>query len=195
MRIILATNNEHKKEEFITYFNKYDVEILTLKDVGIEVDPEENGLTFYDNSLIKAKAVAEFTSDIVLSDDSGLSIDSLDGFPGVMSARFMNDKSYAEKFVAINKMLENKQNRNASFYCVLCMVNYQDKPLYFEGKCDGYILEKPTMVGGFGYDPIFFYPPFNKSFAELSKDEKNLISHRGLAIKKLIEFLSREGKI
>ena len=195
MKIILATNNEHKKEEFIAYFNKYNVEILTLRDVGIAVDPEENGKTFFDNALIKAEAVSLLTNDIVLSDDSGLQINALDGFPGVMSARFLPDKSYQEKFIELNKMLESKEDRSASFACVLCMVNYQKDPLFFEGTCEGKILKEPTHIGGFGYDPIFFYPPYNKSFASLNKDEKNKISHRGKAIEKLIDFLIKGGKI
>lgn len=195
MKIVLATNNEHKKEEFASYLTPYNIEVLSLKDIGIEVNPEENGTTFEENAFIKAKAVSQYTKEIVVADDSGLQIHSLNDFPGIYSSRFLEDKPYEEKFVEINKMLKNKQDRSANFNCTLCVLNLNKEPIYFVGKVDGVILKDSLGKSGFGYDPIFYYEPLKKTFAELSRQEKNQISHRGNAIKLLIDYLQREKLI
>lgn len=195
MKIILATNNEHKRSEFANYFKKYNIDVFSLKDVGIEVDPEENGKTFKENAFIKAKAVSEYTDDIIIADDSGLEIHALDGFPGIYSSRFMENRPYAEKFIEINKMLSDKKDKSANFNCTLCVLNLKKEPVYFEGKVEGLILDKSFGKDGFGYDPIFYYEPFGKTFAELTQDEKNSVSHRGNAIKALINYLEEEKYI
>lgn len=189
MKIVLATNNQHKLDEFRLYFADYDVEISSLKDEGINANPDETGTTFKENALIKAEEIAKFTNEIVIADDSGLEIHALNNFPGVYSSRFMDGHSYKEKFIAINEMLKDKENKKANFNCTLCVLNLEKEPLYFEGKTFGEIIEKPQGDGNFGYDPVFYYPPLNKTFAELSQKEKNEVSHRGNALKLLINYL------
>ena len=194
MKIVVASNNAHKIEEFKSFFKGYDVEILSLKDANIVVDPEENGETFKDNAFIKANEVSKYTNCIVVADDSGLEIHALNGFPGVHSARFMEGHPYVEKFVEINKMLINKDNK-ANFNCTLCVINLEKNPLYFVGKTYGEILSSPRGDNNFGYDPIFFYPPLNKTFAELTQEEKNKVSHRGNALKQFVDYLKEKNYI
>lgn len=189
MKFVLATSNEHKKEEFESYFKKYNIEILTLKDLNINVDVEETGSTFKENAYIKASTIAKLTPYVVIADDSGLQIHALNDFPGIYSARFMEGHTYEEKFVSINEKLQNISDRSACFNCTLCIMNLEKNPIYIEGKVEGTILESSKGKQGFGYDPIFYYEPLKKTFAELTKDEKNQVSHRGLAIKKIIEYL------
>lgn len=191
MRIVLATNNPHKRKEFIGAFAPYGIEVLSLKEAGIDADPEETGATFRENARIKAEAIGALTDDVVIADDSGLEIHALDGFPGIYSARFMGGRPYAEKFQAIETMLEGK-NRDANFNCTLCVVHLKDEPIFFEGKAFGTIVSQPKGIEGFGYDPIFFYPPKKKTFAEMTQDEKNEISHRGNAIRMLMDYLKEE---
>ena len=126
---------------------------------------------------------------VVVADDSGLEVHALDNFPGVYSARFMENSTYEEKFVELNKMLKDKQDRTGNFACALCVMNLKKEPLYFEAVVNGIILEKSCGKGGFGYDPIFFYPPFNKTLAEVSREQKNEVSHRGKAIKMFVQYL------
>ena len=192
MRIVLATNNAHKREEFIEAFSPYGIEVLSLKEAGIEADPEETGRTFRENAEIKAETIGALTDDVVIADDSGLEIHALDGFPGIYSARFMEGCPYIEKFRAIESMLEGK-NRDANFNCTLCVVHLKEKPIFFEGKAFGTIVARPEGKEGFGYDPIFFYPPKGKTFAEMTQKEKNEISHRGNAIRKLMNYLKEEN--
>lgn len=195
MEIVLASNNAHKVEEFQNAFKEYGVKVYSLKEVGIEVDPEETGTTFKENSFIKADAVSKLTDKIVIADDSGLEIEALNNFPGVYSARFMDGHPYEEKFVAINEMLKDKDNRNARFNCTLCVINLESEPLYFEGFANGKILTKSCGKKGFGYDPIFYYEPCQKTFAELTQEEKNKVSHRGNAIKAMVDYLKEKKYI
>lgn len=195
MEIVLASNNEHKLFEFRKIFSEFNIKVYSLKDLNIEVDPEETGKTFKDNALIKAQEIAKFTDKVIISDDSGLEIEALDGFPGIMSARFLEPKSYEEKFVAINKMLEGKENRNARFNCTLCLYNFKKEPIFFEGLSHGHILHSSNGQNGFGYDPIFFSDDLKKSFALATPEEKNSVSHRGRAIEKLIKYLKEERAI
>lgn len=196
LTIVISSNNSHKIKEYKEIFKNYkNIKILSLKDANIDVDPEENGTTFKENSLIKAKAVARLTEYIVIADDSGLEIDALDGFPGIHSARFMNDHTYEEKFMAIFDMLKEKDNRDAQFHCVITLVNLHDTPLFFEGIIRGKIAKSSNGSNGFGYDPIFIPNGYSTSFANLSENEKNAISHRGIAAKKLLTFLKQHNYI
>lgn len=187
-KIVLATNNKHKLEEFNSMFASYNVEVISLKDAGIVCDPEENGKTFKDNSLIKAKEVANFTKYPVISDDSGLVIKSLDGFPGVYSARFMEGYTYEEKRMEIIKKLSDFKDKSARFETVLCLYNLENEPLYFNGFVEGKIV-LPSGDNGFAYDPIFYCNELNKTFGDATSDEKNKVSHRSRALKKLIDYL------
>ena len=193
-QLIIATNNNHKIEEMKKFFASYDLEILSLKDVNIVSNPNEDGKTFKENAFIKASSITHFTSLPILSDDSGLVIDALDGFPGVYSSRFMEDKSYKEKCQKIIDMLKDKEDKKARFECVLCLMNVKEGPLYFMGKHEGKIVSQEG-IGGFGYDPIFYSLEKEKTFANLSIEEKNEVSHRGRALKKLIEYLEKNELI
>lgn len=194
--IVISSNNAHKIKEYKEIFAEYpNVEIYSLQDMGIDVDPEENGKTFKDNSLIKANAVASQTKEVVIADDSGLEIDALDGFPGIYSSRFMEGEPYVNKFVTLFEMLKDKDSRGAQFHCVITVLNLEHEPLFFEGIVRGEIATEANGQNGFGYDPIFVPKNFNKSFADLSDEEKNAISHRGVASKKLLDYLTKNKYI
>ena len=196
LNIVISSNNPHKIEEFKEIFVDYpNVKILSLKDLNINVNPEENGETFKDNSFIKANAIAKLTNYPVIADDSGLEIDSLNGFPGIHSARFMQGHSYEEKFISIFEMLNDKSNRNAQFHCVITLLNLEKEPLFFEGNCRGHIANFPSGKEGFGYDPIFIPNGYDKTFATLGEELKNKISHRGLASSSLINYLKEHEYI
>ena len=128
---------------------------------------------------------------IIVADDSGLEVEALDGFPGIYSSRFLENSTYEEKFVALNKMLEGKANRNANFTCALCILNLEKEPIYIESKVFGILLEKSQGEKGFGYDPIFYYEPFGCTLAEVSQEKKGEVSHRGKAIKEFVELLKK----
>ena len=192
-KIVLATNNASKVKEFnaILSANGYDgYQVLSLKECGFCGDIEENADTFEGNAYIKAKTVAEFTGIATVADDSGLEVDALNGAPGVHSARYAGEGASSEQL--IEKLLKEMKgvpftNRNARFTTVMCAVLPDGKTLYERGECHGVITDAPKGNGGFGYDPVFFYPPFGKTFAELSSEEKNSISHRAIALKRLIK--------
>lgn len=194
MKIIVASNNMHKIEEIKTTLKDFNIEVLSLKDVNINVDPEENGKTFKENAFIKANEIAKFTNEIIVADDSGLEIEALDGFPGIYSSRFLENKSYEEKFVAINKMLEGKNNRKANYTCALCILNLEKEPIYIEGKVFGTLLQEPQGEQGFGYDPIFYYEPYQCTFAQIDQQQKNKVSHRGEAIKQFVELIKKHNE-
>ncbi len=187
-RIIVATNNEHKIFEIKNILSPYGVEVLSLKDANIVSNPEENGTTFHENAFIKANAVKQFTNEVVLSDDSGLCVHALNGFPGTHSSRFMEDHPYKDKWKYINDTLKDYEDKSAHFECDLCILNLEDKPLYFEGKVDGTIVQ-PKGESGFGYDPIFYVEEKKKTFGEMSSDEKNSLSHRARALEKFLNYL------
>ncbi len=187
-RMVMATNNENKINEIKNHFWKYEVQILSLKEVQIESNPEESGTSFQENAFLKAKAVAQKTSLPVLSDDSGLIIDGLNGFPGIYSSRFMNGFSYEEKCLALWEKMKNVENKKASFQCVLCLLNFQKDPLYFQGIHKGEVVY-PKGKNGFGYDPIFYSYELKKTFGEATAEEKNAFSHRGRALQALENYL------
>ena len=194
-KIIVASNNKHKIQEIKDILKEYDV--VSLKEEGIDIDPEENGTTFIENSYIKAKAILDFIENkeniLVLADDSGLAVDYLNGAPGVYSARYAgehgNDKKNNDKLL---KELSSvpMEDRGAAFKCALVLLG-RDVDIRVEGEVRGYILEEEKGESGFGYDPLFFYPPFKKTFGQATDEEKNSVSHRGNALKKLREKLNK----
>lgn len=194
MKIVIATNNQHKVEEYQKILKDFNIECYSLKDLNIECDVEETGKTFKENSLIKANAVALKTKFIVLADDSGLLIDALPNLLGVYSHRFLKDESYFVKSKEILKLLKDKP-RNAHFECCITLLNFKDHPLFFEGTCDGKIANDYKGENGFGYDPIFIPNGYNLTMGEISEEEKNKISHRALACQKLIHYLNQEGSL
>ncbi len=194
MRIVLASNNQKKKSELLTLLSQYikDIEVLSLSEVGIFDDIVEDGDTFEENALIKAKAAASL-GYIGVGDDSGLEVDALGGAPGVYSARYSGEHGNDEANNALLlKNLQGKEDRSARFVCCIACVfpeKYDLEPIVVKGYIEGEIIDESRGNGGFGYDPYFFYPPLNKTLAELTPEEKNSVSHRGNAIRKLAEKL------
>jgi len=192
MKILVATNNAHKIEELKALINIDNCELFSMKDLNINLDIEENGSTFEENASIKVKALYEYINNpeyIVIADDSGLCVDYLNGEPGIYSARFSggNDADNRKKLLTVLTDVPNEK-RGAHFNCTIALIN-NGELITFEGICNGIITEKEIGENGFGYDSLFFYPEFNKTFAELSSEEKNEVSHRANAVKKLKEYL------
>lgn len=193
-KIILASNNAHKIEEIKKILEGLPFEIKSLKDENINIDIEEDGNTFEENAKKKASEIANFLKNrgekefIVMADDSGLEVDYLNGEPGIYSARYAgehgNDKKNNEKLLKELKGVP-KEKRGAQFVCQIVLVNGNDKYLSIRGEVRGRILEELSGKEGFGYDPLFFYAPLNKTFGELSSEEKNSVSHRACALKEL----------
>ncbi len=186
MKIVLASRNAHKISELQTLLSQYikDIEILSLDDVGIFDEIEENGSTYLENALIKARAAAK-SGYIGMGDDSGLSVRVLGGAPGVYSARYSGG-DYAANNALLLKNLEGESDRYAEFVCTIaCVFPDGREPICVEGRTEGVILESQRGEGGFGYDPLFYYEPYKKTYAELTYDEKNSISHRCKAVEAL----------
>ncbi len=194
MKIVLASRNKKKKVELQALLSQYidNIEILSLDDVGIYGEIEENGETFEENALIKASAAAT-SGYIGVGDDSGLCVDALGGEPGVYSARYAGGHGDDEaNNDLLLKNLEGKSDRGARFVCCLACVfpeKYGLEPFTVRGRVEGEILHERHGVGGFGYDPIFYYPPFGKTLAEVTSEEKNSVSHRAEAIRAFAEKL------
>ena len=192
VKVVLATNNSHKVSEFRSCFAQMgiDAEILTIKEVGFSGEIIEDADTFEGNAYIKAKTLCDFTGMIAIADDSGLETDALNGAPGVYSARYSGenatDMSNIEKLWEELKKLPDT-SRDARFVCALCVCRPDGESLTLRGESNGIIIDELRGEGRFGYDPVFLYPPMNKTFAEMTSEEKNSISHRGLAVKKLLE--------
>lgn len=191
-KIIFATGNENKMKELRQIMEDLPVEILSLKQAGITADIVEDGTTFEENALIKAKAIAEITNEIVLADDSGLEIDALNKEPGIYSARYMGeDTSYRIKNQNLIERLEGvaEEKRTARFVCAIAAAFPEGEVLTTIGTIEGRIAHEEKGENGFGYDPIFYVPEFGCTTAELSEEEKNRISHRGNALRAMKEKL------
>lgn len=192
MKIILASHNLHKVEEMKTILRDLSVEIITLEDYPEVGDIEETGKTLKENALLKARIVNRFTGIPTIGDDTGLEVDSLNGDPGVYSARYAGEHATYEDNV--KKLLADmsdigENERTARFRTVTAFVDGETE-LTSEGKIEGMITFEPKGTFGFGYDPLFFIPEMNCTFAELSTEEKNKISHRGYALQNLYKYLS-----
>ena len=193
--IILATSNKHKLKEVREILAPHHIILYGLSDLSSKLpDVEENGETYAENALIKAKAVQKITKLPIISDDSGLEIMALNKEPGIHSARYAESLGGHDNAIKeILKRLEGKEDRSARFVCDIVLLNVEDKPLVFEGIAEGTIAyEKSEAQGGFGYDPIFISKETGKCFAEMGK-EKNAISHRAKALKKLLTYLKING--
>lgn len=181
--IVLATRNAGKVKEFQMMLEGYPVEIRGLGDFGPIPEAEEDGATFDDNAYKKALHTAKVLGLPAIADDSGLVVEALDGAPGVYSARYAGEKATdSDNISKLLKAMEGKRNRKAAFECVISIAVPAGPALTYEGRCEGEITETPRGDGGFGYDPVFFYPPLGKTFAEISLQEKNRVSHRGRAL-------------
>lgn len=184
-RLWIATGNAHKKQEFEQMMP--DTKILTLADLKEPLSIEENGTTFEENALCKARALYEVVREPVIADDSGLEVDALDKAPGVYSARFMGeDTPYSIKNQAILDAVEGKE-RSARFVCVIAWIDGGGKEHLFRGEMEGFIHDCILGENGFGYDPIFYYPPFGTTSANVPAEVKNAHSHRHAALEQFLK--------
>ena len=194
MKAVLASHNAHKIAELQTLLRSYipDIEILSLSDVSLDGEIVEDGATFEENALIKARYAAK-SGYIGIGDDSGLCVEALGGAPGIYSARFAGeDADTAKNNEKLLRELKGKSDRRAKFVCVIACVMPDGEEFTVRGEAHGEIIDSYHGEGGFGYDPLFRYG--DKTFAEMAADEKNLVSHRGRAIKKFAEKLERRAK-
>ena len=188
--LILASNNAHKVEEIKSILDDY--KILTLKDIGYYEDIIEDGTTFEENALIKARTIAKYSGKAAIADDSGLSVALLDGRPGVYSARYSAEQTDEKN---IEKVLEelNGEKSEAKFVSVIALVRPDGSEITFRGECHGEIIFEKRGNNGFGYDPIFYVPSLEKTFAELTPEQKNSISHRKESLEKFSKYLKEEN--
>ena len=191
MKLIIASNNAHKIHEIKQILSgKFD-EILSLREAGVDHETVEDGKTFMENALKKAREIAEITGFAALADDSGLCVNALGGAPGIISARYAGDgvrhSTDAENNALLLKNLEGVSDRSAYFICTIALVNPDGREICAEGYMHGSIIEAPRGAQGFGYDPLFLPLGESRTAAELSNEEKNAISHRGNALNNLLE--------
>ena len=193
MEIVIASRNQHKIRELEALLSRFvaGVKLLSLDDVGFDGDIEEDGTTFTENALIKARAAAS-SGKVGVGDDSGLCVNALDGAPGIFSARFAgehgNDAANNEKLL---RELFDKEDRSAFFVCAIACVLPDGREIVVEGRAEGTILREANGGGGFGYDPLFYYEPLDKTFAALSPEEKNQVSHRARAVEAFAKELAK----
>ncbi len=197
MKVVLASKNPHKLVEISKITEQFDMELVLQSELGVDIDVEETGTTFEENSYLKARAVMEATGLPALADDSGIAVDALNGEPGIYSARYGFDESL-DDWGRLQLLLKNTENvpdgeRQAQFVCVITLVTPDGKVIQARGEVHGELLRAPAGEGGFGYDPIFYYPPFGKSLAEVSAEEKNQVSHRANALRVFYEKLKEAG--
>lgn len=193
MQLIVATNNPGKLREFRRILEPLGIQVLSQKEAGVQVDPEENGETFAQNAYIKAKAVYDIAGLPCVADDSGLCVDALDGRPGVLSARYYgHDTPYSEKMQHLLDEMKDVADpqRTARFVSHITCILDEDTVLECEGTCEGMIGHQPAGENGFGYDPLFYVD--GRSYGELSAEEKDLISHRGKALRLLYDKLKEQ---
>jgi len=188
-KLIVASNNDHKIKEIKEMLSQFPFEVLSLREANINIDVEETGSTFMDNAEIKAREIFKIVkTDMVLADDSGLSVDSLNGDPGVFSARFAGEhgdtKANNEKLLYLLDGTSEIQ-RKAKFICAMVLIVNENEIIKVQGEVEGTITAEFRGEEGFGYDPLFFVKEFNKTFAQMSSQQKNSISHRGRALDKL----------
>lgn len=191
MRLILATSNKGKLKEVKEILPEYD--IVTMGEMGINEDIEENGTTFEENAYIKAKFIADRLNAVTIADDSGLEVDYLDGAPGIYSARFAGegatDKDRNQKLLSLLKDVPFEK-RTARYVCAIAIVFPDGEKHIFKQTCEGYILDEEVGNGGFGYDPLFYFPEFKTTLANVPLDVKNTVSHRSKALEELKKFLA-----
>jgi len=184
--LVLATRNPGKTREIRELLKDFPLKIKNLDDFGPTPDVEEDGITFDENAFKKASFTAKILGLPALADDSGLEVEALDGAPGIRSARYAGPSATdQEKTAKLLQAMEGKANRAATFTCVISIAVPSGVALTYEGRCEGLITEAPVGDNGFGYDPVFYYPPMQRTFAQLSSEEKNRVSHRGKALAEL----------
>ena len=197
MKVVLASHNPHKLKEISKITEKFGIELVLQSDLGVDIDVEETGSTFEENSYQKAEAVMKATGLPALADDSGIAVDALNGEPGIYSARYGFDESL-DDWGRMMLLLKNTEHvpdgsRQAQFVCVITFITPEGQVIQARGEIHGELTREPRGENGFGYDPIFFYPPFGKTTAEVSPEEKNAVSHRGVALQKFYEKMKEAG--
>ncbi len=196
MKVVLASKNPHKLVEISAILKKLDMELVLQSELGVDLEVEETGTTFEENSFLKADAVMKATGLPALADDSGICVDALGGDPGVYSARYGADPTLDDwgRLLLLLKNMEDVPDgrRQAKYVAVITLVYPDGRIVRARGEVHGELLRQPHGTGGFGYDPIFYYPPAGKTFAEVTAEEKNRVSHRANALKLLYEKLSKE---
>ena len=193
--LLVATNSAHKLKEIRAILSPFHITVYGMKDLNLDIgEVEENGKTYYDNALIKATALQKLTTMPIIADDSGLEITALDNKPGMFSARFASSLGGHDNAIKeIIKELEDKEDRSARFICDIVLLNVDKKPLTFEGIAKGTIAKEKQGEGGFGYDPIFISDETGTCFGTMEQKEKNTVSHRAKALKKLLAYLKING--
>lgn len=186
MKVVLASKNKHKLVEIRQITDKFGFDLIMQSELGLDLDVEETGTTFEENSLLKAKAVMEATGLPAIADDSGICVDALNGAPGIYSARYGFDESL-DDWGRLELLLKNMENvpdgqRQAKFVCVITFITPDGAVIQARGEIHGALTRQPSGENGFGYDPIFYYPPLGKTTAELTAAEKNQVSHRANAL-------------
>ena len=197
MKVVLASKNKHKLEEISKITEKFGFDLILQSELGVDIDVEENGTTFEENSFIKAEAVMKATGLPALADDSGIAVDALNGEPGIYSARYGFDESLDDRG-RLQLLLKNTEHvpdgqRQAQFVCVITMVTPEGQTIQARGEIHGELLRAPVGENGFGYDPIFYYPPAGMSAAEMPSEEKNKVSHRANALNVFYRKLKEAG--
>ena len=197
MKVVLASKNRHKLVEIQKIMDKLDIQLVLQSELGVDIDIEETGTTFEENSFLKAEAVMKATGLPALADDSGIAVDALNGEPGIYSARYGFDDTL-DDWGRLLLLLKNTEQvpdgqRRAQYVCVITLITPEGQVIQTRGEICGELLRKPVGEGGFGYDPIFYYPPFGKTLAQVSAEEKNQVSHRAVALRLLYEKLKETG--
>lgn len=195
MRFIAATANKGKLKEIKEILAGFPFDVVSMNEAGIFMDIEETGSTFEGNAVIKAKAIWKITRGIVMADDSGLETDFLNGAPGIYSSRFAGEgASDGDRNSKLLSLLEGVpfEKRSARFVCAVAVVLPNGQSFTVRGTCEGYIGNKPSGANGFGYDPLFYVPEYQMTIAEMDIETKNSISHRGKALRKMVEELGKE---
>ena len=196
MKVVLASHNPHKLVEIREILQPLGIDVVLESELEVAVEVEETGTTFAENAYLKAKAVMEATGLPALADDSGIAVKALGGAPGIYSARYGGDPTL-DDWGRLQLLLQNTAQvpdgqRQAKFVAAIALVYPDGRQIAVQGEVHGELLRQPVGEGGFGYDPIFYYPPAGKSFAQLTAEEKNQVSHRARALRSLVEKLSEE---
>ena len=197
MKVVLASKNKHKLVEISKITERFGIELILQSELGVDIDVEETGTTFEENSFLKAEAVMKATGLPALADDSGIAVDALNGEPGVYSARYGFDDTL-DDWGRLLLLLKNTEHvpdgqRQAQFVCVITMVTPEGQTIQARGEIHGELLREARGANGFGYDPIFYYPPFGKTTAEMSPEDKNQVSHRGQALRIFYDKMKEAG--
>ncbi len=197
MKVVLASKNPHKLVEIQKITEKFGMELVLESQLGVDIEVEETGSTFEENSFLKAEAVMKATGLPALADDSGICVDALGGQPGIYSARYGFDDTL-DDWGRLKLLLQNTEQvpdgeRQAQFVCVITFITPEGKTIQARGEVHGELLRAPAGEGGFGYDPIFYYPPYGKTLAEVTPEEKNRVSHRAKALEVFYNKLKEAG--